>query len=29
LIREFKGKQELFKQQSPQVIATLRQTAMI
>jgi Fic family protein len=29
LIGESKGKQELFKQQSPQVIATLRQTAMI
>jgi Fic family protein len=29
LIGESKGKQELFKQQSPQIIATLRQTAII
>ncbi|PZV12557.1 MAG: cell filamentation protein Fic [Leptolyngbya sp.] len=29
LIGEYKGKQELFKQQSPQVLETLRQTAII
>lgn len=29
LIGEYKGKQELFKEQSPQVLKTLRQAAII
>ncbi|MEG4170580.1 MULTISPECIES: hypothetical protein [unclassified Microcoleus] len=29
LIGEYKGKQELYKQQAPQVLETLRQTAII
>ncbi|MFW9259906.1 hypothetical protein [Nostoc sp. CALU 546] len=29
LIGEYKGKQELFKEQSPQVLETLRQAAII
>jgi hypothetical protein len=29
LLGEYKGKQELFKQQAPQVLGTLRQAAVI